>query len=219
MDYDLAQKAISEALGGFWEKAVKTNNEILKKFPDDPETLNRLAKAYFELGNIKKAKTICSKIIKSDPLNIIATRNLDKWKSVKNCLKSSLKPLQFISFIEEPGKTKLVSLLNLGDFRAVSKLNAGDEVNLNTHTHSVSVTTTEGRYIGKLPDDLAMRLKKLINCGNTYKTFVKSIDSKAVKVFIKEEKRSKKFKNTSSFPLKIPEEASAPIPEPGQNSL
>ena len=201
MNQDLAQKAISLALEGNWKEAVKVNKEILKESPADTETLNRLAKAYFESGSSAKAKVICQKIIKIDPINSIAVKNLAKWKGVAEKCPSAVKPSNAASFIEESGKTKLVSLLNLGDTKIIGNLNACDEVSLAAHTHRVSVTTVDGRYLGRLPDDLAQRLRRLITLGNTYQVFIKSIDQKGVKVFIKELQKSNKTGNTPSFPV------------------
>ncbi len=201
MNQDLAQKAISLALGGSWKEAIIVNKEILTGNPADTETLNRLAKAYFESGNSAKARAICQKIIKIDPINSIAVKNLAKWKGVAEKYPSAVKPSNAASFIEESGKTKLVSLLNLGDAKIIGSLDACDEVKLAAHTHRVSVTTIDGKYIGRLPDDMALRLRRLISWGNTYQVFIKSIDQKGVKVFIKEIQKSKKSKNTSSFPI------------------
>ena len=201
MNNDLLQKSINLALAGNWNEAVKVNKEILKTNSNDTETLNRLAKAYFESGNSLKAKSICQKIIKIDPINTIALRNLAKWKSVKEKCPSESKPSQTASFIEEPSKTKLVPLLNLGDIKVIGNLNACDEVKLAAHTHRVSITTTDGKYIGRLPDDLAQRLRRLITLGNIYQVFIKSIDLKEVRVFIREVQKSKKTENTPSFPM------------------
>ena len=201
MNNDLLQKSINLALAGNWKEAIKVNKEILKTNSNDTETLNRLAKAYFESGNSLKAKSICQKIIKIDPINTIALRNLAKWKSVKEKCPSESKPSQTASFIEEPSKTKLVPLLNLGDTKVIGNLNACDEVKLAAHTHRVSITTTDGKYIGRLPDDLAQRLRRLITLGNIYQLFIKSIDLKEVRVFIREVQKSKKTENTPSFPM------------------
>lgn len=202
MNYDLAQKSISLALEGNWKEAIKVNKEILEGNPSDTETLNRLAKAYFENGNSAKAKSVCQKIIKIDPINSIAVKNLAKWKGITEKCPSETKPSNTASFIEESGKTKLVSLLNLGDAKIIGNLNACDEVKLAAHTHRVSLTTAvDGKYIGRLPDDLALRLRRLISLGNTYQVFIKSIDQKGIKVFIKEIQKSKKSENTPSFPI------------------
>jgi tetratricopeptide (TPR) repeat protein len=198
---DLAQKSISLALEGCWSEAIKINKEILKENPSDTDTLNRLAKAYFENGNPVKAKSLCQKIIKLDPFNSIALKNLTKWKEIKERCQSGSKPSNTASFIEESGKTKLVSLLNLGDAKVIANLDVCDEVILTAHAHRVSITTNDGKYIGRLPDDLALRLRRLISLGNTYKVYIKSIDEKGVRAFIREIQKSKKSENTPSFPI------------------
>lgn len=201
MNQNLAQKSITLALEGNWKEAIKVNKEILTDNPSDCDTLNRLAKAYFESGNSAKAKNVCQKIIKIDPINSIALKNLAKWKSIKEKCPSESKPSNTASFIEESGKTKLVSLLNLGDSKIIGNLNTCDEIILTAHTHKVSLTTIDGKYIGRLPDDLALRLRRLISLGNTYQVFIKSIDPKGVKVFIRETQKSKKTENIPSFPI------------------
>lgn len=199
MNNNLAQKSIQFALKGDWKEAIKVNKEILADDPLDTETLNRLAKAYFENGNSQKARTLCQKIIKIDPINSIAIKNLARWKSLKDKNPSLIKPSNTASFIEESGKTKLVWLLNLGDSKVTSNLDTCDEVKLAAHAHRVSITTLDGKYIGRLSDDLALRLRLLISLGNEYQAFIKSVDQKTIKVFIKETKKSKKSVNTSSF--------------------
>jgi tetratricopeptide (TPR) repeat protein len=201
MNNDLAQKSIQLALKGAWKEAIKVNNEILKENPSDCDTLNRLAKAYFESGNSLRARSICTKIIKIDPINSIAIKNLAKWKTVKNNIPSEVKPSNTTSFIEESGKTKLVSLFNLGDSKVIANLDTCDEVRLAAHAHRVSITTEDGKYVGRLPDDLALRLRRLITLGNTYQAFIKSIDQKGIKIFIRETQKSKKSENTPSFPM------------------
>ena len=215
---DLAQKSITLALEGSWKEAIKVNKEILEGNPSDTDTLNRLAKAYFENGNSAKAKKVCQKIIKLDPFNSIALKNFVKWKGIKEKYPSETKPSNTASFIEESGKTKLVSLLNLGDVKIIGNLNTCDEVVLAAHTHRVSLTTIDGKYIGRLPDDLALRLRRLIFLGNIYQVFIKSIDQKGIRVFIKEIQKSKKTENTLSFPVEKINTDSQDI-SPNQNCL
>ncbi len=204
MNKDLAQKAISSALSCNWQEAVECNLQILKDTPSDIDALNRLARAYAESGNFKKAKSTAQGVLKIDPFNSIASKSIEKWKKLK---KQDLHP-SYISmpqtFLEEPGKTKIVSLLHLGSPEVVAELDSGDEVILNTHSHRVSVNVQDGKYIGRLPDDLSARLRKLIQLGNEYKVFIKSSLSQDVKVFIREVKRAKNLADIPSFsPEKI----------------
>jgi len=192
MDTDLAQLAISAALKGDWKQAIAVNLKILTVNPQDIDSLNRLARAYAEQGNLVKARKYAKKVLEIDPVNSIAQRACEKWKEIKKGEALGVSTTCAESFIEEPGKTKLTPLINLGDPKIIAKLDAGDEVKLNPHGHRVSVVTGDGKYIGKLPDDLGAKLKKLINWGNVYKVVVKCCEAKDVKVFIKETLSAKK---------------------------
>jgi len=199
MDTELAQKAISLALKGCWKEAIATNQEILKVKKDDVDALNRLARAYSEVGNLTKAKKTAQNVLKIDPFNSIATRSLEKWKDLKKGETYTSHPSSVETFLEEPGKTKICSLLFLGDKNTIGKLDSADEVKIDTHSHRLSICTLDNKYIGRLPDDLSARLKKLIKLGNEYCVFIKSIDKGEVKVFIKETKREKKISDIPSF--------------------
>ena len=200
MDIDLAQKAVAQALAGNWKEAVKLNHEILKKDPKDVDALNRMARAYAELGNTKRAKGLVEKVLKIDPFNTIASKALKKWKGGAGGkpLNSSVTSAE--AFLEEPGKTKMVSLLYLGDPGLISKLDAGDEVKFSQGAHRISVITQDGKYIGRLPDDLSARLRRFVKAGNTYKVLIKSTQPNEVKIFVKEAQRSEKLADTPSFP-------------------
>lgn len=198
---DLAQLAISAALAGDWKKALEINSQLVRKNPNDIDAHNRLAKAYAGLGKIKKALQTCNKVLKIDPYNTIASKCAEKWKIIKKSdLKKSSTNTQSYFFLEEPGKTKIVSLINLGDSELIVKLDSGDEVKIVPHSHRVCITTLEGKYIGKLPDDLSARLKTLINKGNEYQVFIKCAEPSDVKVFIRESKKSEDLVTIPSFP-------------------
>ncbi len=213
MDTDLAQKAIDEALKGSWKEASKTNLQILKVNPQDIDALNRLARSYAELGEFGKAKKTAEKVIKIDPFNSIATKALNRWKVVKKGTVINSGTTGPEIFLEEPGKTKQISLLYLGDSKLIAKLDAGDKVKISSHTHRVSVLTQDDKYIGRLPDDLAARLRKLIKLGNQYEAFIKSTDPNDVKIFIRETYRSPDLTNIPSFPAEKIEYISFTPPE------
>lgn len=196
---EVAQEAVSAALNGKWEAAREINKKILKDNSRDVEALNRLARAYAELGDLTRARATSKKVIKVDPFNSIATKALEKWRGLKSgdTLKSGPSAPQL--FLEEQGKTKIVSLLHLGDTNVLKKLDAGDEVKLSPHKHRVSVTTQDGKYIGRLPDDLSARIRRLIKYGNRYQVLVKSNRGSDVKVFIRETKKAKALADIPSF--------------------
>ena len=190
MDIDLAQQAIAYALEGNWKSAVEVNRNILKENPQDIDALNRIARAYAELGDFTRARKYVEKVLKIDPINSIALRAKDKWKELKIGESVPSTPTEAESFIEEPGKTKITPLINLGDSKRLAKLDTGDVVKFNPHGHRVSVISCEGKYIGRLPDDLGAKLKYLMKMGNEYKVIIKCNEPNCIKVFIKEIKSS-----------------------------
>jgi len=201
MDKNLAQKAVAAALSGNWEEAINLNEQLLKSDKKDVDALNRLARAYAERGNLKKAKESARKVLKLDPYNVIATKSLKKWKSLRRGGTTVSGPSSAAEFIEEPGKTKIVSLLHLGAPKTLAKLDSGDKVKLSPHKHRVSVTTLDKKYIGRLPDDVAATVRRLVGYGNEYQALVKSIQPQEVRIFLREVKRADKLKDTPSFPL------------------
>lgn len=213
MDIDLAQKAISLALMGSWKEAVIVNKNILSDSPNDIDALNRLARAQAELGQLTQAKKSAGKVLKLDPFNTIAAKSLKKWKGLKRgeSQKSSILPAQL--FLEEPGRTRIVDLLNCADEKTLAKMDAGDEVLINPRSHRISVLSQQGRYLGRLPDDLSARLRKLISHGYQYRIFIKSQEPRDIKIFVREVKRPKEFSDLNSFSAEKIEYVSFTPPE------
>jgi tetratricopeptide (TPR) repeat protein len=214
MDIDLAQKAISAALSGSWQEALKFNLQIISQNTNDIDALNRTARCYAELGQAKKAVATCGKALKIDPFNSIAVKSMKKWKSLKAGEKyNGQVGVSPELFLEETGKTKLVPLLHVGDSKSLATLDSGDEVKLNPKSHRIPVLSVDGKYIGRLPDDISARLRKLIEAGGIYKVLIKSADSKEVTVFIREIQKAESFKDSPSFPSEKIEYVSFTPPE------
>lgn len=205
MEENLIQKAIKLSLENKWSEAIKVNKLILKSTADDTDTLNRLARAYYETGDCINAKKISHKVLKLEPSNKIAGKSLERYKTVKRKQKVQEKIVNASDFIEESGKTKLTLLLNLGSEKAISSLCSGDEVVISTHAHKVSITTLDGLYIGKLPDDLSARIRTLVKGGNKYKVLIKSVNKNNIKIFIREIVKGKDTKDIQSFPRETSE--------------
>ena len=204
---NLSEKAIESALNGNWQEAVDLNLNLLKIDRNNIEALNRLGYAYTKLNMISQAKKTYKKVLDQDKYNPIAKRNIKKLKTkvtVKSSKQTTSNSSAFprTSFLEEPGKTKTTQLVRLADSSTISQLNIGQTVNLEPRKRTVLVKTQENTYIGSLPDDLSMRLGKLMRVGNKYEVFLRSIEGNAVQIFIIEKKRSKRTKNIPSFPTK-----------------
>jgi hypothetical protein len=173
-----------------------------------------LARSYSEMGQIDKARETAQKVLTIDSLNSIAQKCLEKWATVKNGDKHSSSKTNPDSFLEEPGKTKITPLMHLGETSIFSNIDSGDEVRLLPHAHRVSVTTMDGKYLGRLHDDLAARLRNLIKAGNKYQVLLKSVDpKKEVTVFIREIEKGNGVGSNPSFPTEKIEYVSFTSPE------
>lgn len=196
--------AIEAALSSSFQKAIKINTEIIKKNPHDIEALNRMAYAYLELGKKHKAQIIYKKVLKIDPYNPIAVRNSLKLKDFRqgscgNIPRSSIASL----FLEEPGKTKVVSLVKVGMAAIITNLRPGNCLIINPKKHYITINDENNRYVGSLPDDLSFRLLDFMRKGNKYEAFVRSVGKNCVSIFIKETFRSARLKNVVSFTTKL----------------
>lgn len=202
----LSRLAVEAALQHRWQDALDINLILLEQLESDIPTLNRLAKCYEETGEIKIAKKTYEKVLKLDKYNHIAQNNLDRLKpqtaDVVTIKPKSQDSTQTFSFIEEPGKTKTVTLSKLSTRQVVSSLHHSQNVRLKANNRRVSIVTLDDEYIGILPDDLALHLIKLIKLGNQYEAAVKTVSSSAVEVFIRETKKSARLKGLPSFPTK-----------------
>lgn len=190
--------AINAALCLDWPKAVEINSQILKTDQKNLDCLNRLGKALLELGENKKAATIFRKVLKLDRYNAIAQKNLARTQTgfVK---KDRPQSSTSINFLEEPGKTRLVSLVNLAPASVLLKQNQADLVNLANKRHTVIVIDRQNNYLGALPDDIGHRLSILLKGGNEYCAATKSVTKNSLVIFLRETKRAKRFANTPSF--------------------
>ena len=208
--------AIEAALTCDWIEASKINQKIVQLAQNDVEALNRLARAQACCNQANKALKTYKKVLDLDPYNIIAKKNFEKLSRIEkfesstnshsnsgirtngqtNQTATSSQKLSDI-FLFEPGKTKILSLLNLAPPFVLARLSCGDKVEFNLKRHGV--TDNEGTYLGALPDDLAHRLLYYIDGGNKYEIYVKYATTKSLNVFIREVARSPKFVNQPSF--------------------
>ena len=203
-------EAIAAALENDWAEALKLNWELLKKYPDDIDTMNRLARAFIETKRIERAKSLYQKILKLDPYNPIAEKNLNRLSSLKKAdLKSAQisPPVKANIFLEEPGKTATVALTDTAMGSVLAGLRAGDPVILSPHRSDVTVISSNRQRIGKIGNYLAKTLANNLRAGSNFDAFIKSVSlntnkkrgKSSVTIFVRETHRSPKIK-ISPFP-------------------
>lgn len=199
-----AEAAIAAALSQNWKDAIRINLLLLKEVTSDIASLNRLGYAYIQNGQIRLSRTAFQKVMKLDPYNQIALKQIKKLMAMK---KNATKPMAIssplrvspLSFLEEPGKTKIVAGVNLAPVETISGLSPGMEVTLKPKNHCVEVRSRQGNYIAALPDDISFKLLKLIASGYHYQTIIKSVEKKSLIMILRETTRGKRFSDQPSF--------------------
>lgn len=199
----LKDKAIQAMLLGDWKNATSLNKALLNENPKDIDALNRLAYAFTILGKIQDARSTYRKVLKLDILNQIAIRNIKKLTDFgPRQIAKSISSIKGVNntFLEETGKTKIISLVNTAQPKIIALLKAGQPVITAIKRSKIFIQDQNKQYLGVLPDDIGKRLIKLIRGGNAYEACIKSATQHNVSVFIKEVKRAGRYKNQPSFP-------------------
>lgn len=200
---NIHHQAIDAALESRWNDALKLNKQIIKLDPQNIEALNRLARAYMELGRFNLAKKYYTETLKYDSYNPIALKNLKIIKAFRvNGHPQPLNGQEKLSsalFLQEPGKSKIVNLLKVAEPQKLSQAFCGMQVGIVVKNRKIIIVDLGSSYLGVLPDDICHLLIRLLRGGNKYEFFIKSIRVNGLSVLIKETFRSKRFKNHPSF--------------------
>lgn len=205
----LQETAVNEALAGNWKKAVHLNQEIIDIDPRHTDSYLRLGFANMQLGKLDLAKKAYVKALRLQPTNQIAKNNLAKIKILekkaheKSVRSSKEKLVDPNLFINIPGRTKVVTLINIGQADVLAKLQVGQSAILKIKKRHVEVRTESGEYIGALPDDISRRMIFFIQAKSEFSVFIKEASKNSVDIFARVEKMGRKAKKYASFPKNI----------------
>ncbi len=203
----LEEQAIDCAINQKWEEAVTHNFEIIEQSPENIQAYLRVAYAYMQLDMLVDARKMYEQVLKITPKHPIAIEQLKRIQTrssnagkknkdgkVTNILDPNL-------FLEVPGKTRAVQLVQMGNKNDLSDLLTGQKVELKAKKKHVEIRTDDGIYLGALPDDISRRLISFIETGCVYEAYIKGLDiPHSVTVFIREMHKSKAMAHTKSFP-------------------
>lgn len=198
-----AELAVQAALESDWDKAIELNARTVEAAPDDIEARNRLGRAYLELGKLDLAKAAYAEVLKTEPNNPIALRNvariatLAEHKSKVSVTKSKTQPRLFI---EDMGKTGILRLMNPAPPHIVAKYSPGAEAELREQEGLVAVHARDGDLLGFLEPKVGRRLLDLIKTGNEYVVAVVSNDQQNPRIAIRETFQSQENAQRISFP-------------------
>lgn len=204
-----SKQAIALAMQGRWQEAVEVNKEILENFPGDVDAYNRLGRAYLELGEHARAKEAYSSALERDPYNAIARKNIQRMSYLKEVAVGSGSGFRRVEphhFIEEMGKTGMISLYNLAPKEVLAAMVAGDNVHLKIEGSSLLAENRYGAYLGQVDLRHTQRLIKLMEGGNKYSAAVVSSGEGSMTVMIRETYQDPSQAGRLSFPPKGLEE-------------
>ena len=198
-----ADQAVQAALEADWTRAVDLNSRIIEANADDLEARNRLGRALLETGKLDEAKAAYAEVLKTEPNNPIALRNvarlgtLIEHKTKINMTKSKTQPRLFI---EDMGKTGILRLINPAPAHIVAKYSPGAEAELRERDGLIAVHARDGELLGFLEPKVGRRLLDLLNTGNQYVVAVVSNDQQNPRVAIRETLQSPENAQRISFP-------------------
>lgn len=206
----LIDSAINEAIKGNWEQAIVLNKKILEGDKDLIDPYLRMGHACIQLDRYDEAKKYYLSVIKIQPGNQIAKNNLEKIeiitdnknKTTKSKSKKEIKndPNLFLNVL---GKTKILTLINIGQLGTLAQLNIGEKVFLKEKKRKIEVRTKDNEYVGAFPDDLSKRIIFFLKNKSEYETYIKESSRNSVEIFIKEIKKGKKVFKYISFPKDV----------------
>lgn len=202
MGHSRSDEAINLAVQGRWEEALIVNQEILEVSPNDIDALNRLGKAFSELGRIEDARHAYQRVIETSHTNGIARKNLERLSNLSEDQVSS-KESQGIDprfFIEESSKTRRVNVRNLAPKESLVKLAPGEPVSLRIVDDRLEVISSSGEHIGEVDPRIGRRLIKLIEGGNEYKAVVVNLSGEEIKIIVRETYQHPSQAGYPSFP-------------------
>ena len=200
----LSEQAIAAATAAEWETAADLNRRILD-LGADSEAENRLAKAFWEMGELATAREHYQAALALDPTNRIAERNINRLrmllaeagKKTVAAQKGSKAPVSI--FVEETGKTGFAHLIDLVDPKQLAQVNPGDSVELAPDGPRLNAHSN-GKHIGYVEPRVAARLLKLIADGNKYTAGVTSLGEHDVRIIIRETYQDPANYGKVSFP-------------------
>jgi hypothetical protein len=203
-----SKEAIDMAMQARWKDAVKINKEILAAFPDDVDANNRLGRAYMELGQYQLSRKAYQRAAEFDPYNAIANRNLRRLKDLKGAGKIEIETdkVEPDHFIEEIGKTGVVTLEELAPKEKRASAVAGDRAVLKVKDSHLVVESSRGEYLGRVEPKHAPRLIRLMRGGNKYSAVVVKSTAEGMTVMVRETFQDPSQVGKLSFPPKGSEE-------------
>jgi|GEM_PF-777937 len=149
----LEQIAIEHSLAQEWEQAIEINKQIIQLDKINIPALNRLGKAYLAIGLTPKAEKIFKSVLKMDPNNKVAKKNMTAPTNILNT------KIDTSNLIKEPGTSAYTNIKITGKSVKAKNLHIGQTLHIKIHD-KISIYDELENFIGYLPIEIASKLIK-----------------------------------------------------------
>jgi tetratricopeptide (TPR) repeat protein len=207
----LQTQAVDLAARNRWQEAVDTNLQLLS-LGEDTDTLNRLGKAYFELGQLSDARDAYQRAHKLTPNNPIARKNVERIEDLLSRSatmhahsKTGRQLVDLRLFITETGKTAITTLIAVARGPTFDQIVTGEKVELRLDGRNVLVYDVDGNLVGRVEPKLAQRLGELMAGGNRYAAAIAHVHGHQVRILVRETYQDPSQRGRVSFPGKLSE--------------
>jgi len=197
------KEAVGLAIQGRWEEAVAANRTILKLFPDDVETYNRLGRALMEIGDYAAAREAYGRALELDSYNNIAKKNLRRLSELGELAQKEKHHKVVVDvFVEETSKARTASLVKLAPRNVLALIAPGEEISLQVEEQRLIAKSAQDEYLGEVEPKYGLRLARLIKGGNRYTAVITNLGEGELKVLISEVYQHPSQTGRLSFPPK-----------------
>jgi len=149
----LEQTAIELSLAHQWEEAIKINKQIIRLDKTNIPALNRLGKAYLASNLKNKAEKIFKSVLKMDPNNKVAKKNLLE-PSI-----NSTTTFDTFDLIKEPGTSAYTNIKITGKSIKAKDLRIAQPLKVKV-SGKVSLYDENDNFVGYLSNDIATKITK-----------------------------------------------------------
>lgn len=209
----MVESARLAAMAGDWQLAIEINRDILTRSPRDANAYNRIGRALIEQRQFASALEAYTAVMKIDPANMIARRNLHRLdllrkshsadEAVVGGVESKAFTPRTTVFIEEVGKTWVDELVNPAPKELLADVSSAEQLSVRVADGRLIVVRENGERLGEIEAKTAERIIGLIQGGNRYEIYALGLSSLSMRVILREVYRHPDQAGKVSFPRQI----------------
>ncbi|MBT6401731.1 tetratricopeptide repeat protein [candidate division WWE3 bacterium] len=180
---DLEKSAVAAALKQDWKLSIELNLKLLDTTPEDKKAKMRLGRAYLQTNDFAKAQKMFKAVLKADPVNSIAKKNLELAKSKKKDKGNG--NIDTSRLIKEPGTTTMEIIELSAKNLTFEDFEPREELGIKVNKASANVLQ-KNKVVGKIiTPDLVKRLNLAKSKRATLRVSFYNGKANTIKIIIK----------------------------------